>query len=136
MGFRSTATSTGVEGEGFGLFMVREIAKKHGGITKCTCEAEPESIYNVPYLDSYICYLSDKIKNNEQKKLLEDMRKESERLKNKNVYQRIYFDKPTYNFMFQPYEKNAELIKKQTYKITFSMEIAPRHKQEEVENNV
>ena len=137
MGFRSSATSEKVDGEGFGLFMVKRIAQKHAGDVICDCDAEPISKYNIPLIESYIYFLESQVSiDQKQKKLLGDLYTERNRLMKENIYQQVFNDNPICNFGFQTHEKNEELVRTHTYKVTFSMIIAPKHKQEEADSHV
>lgn len=121
---------TSYPGEGFGLYLVQEIAELHDGKAACS-SSKLISLYNIPLIQTCIDELDGDERDQDFKILLNE---EKERLiangeYDKIVNKEIRFDKRliTRDSLFQE-------IHKATYEVIFEIEIASMHMQEEEKN--
>jgi len=124
------------EGEGFGLFFVKEIAEEHAGNAWCECDAKAISKYNVSYLKGGIDYLKsiqrERELNRKESGLLDNLDKELTRLIDEGIFYKIVNGEATIFFNGQnesPKEFLKQLVKP-TFEVTFYLEIPPKHIQD------
>ena len=122
-------------GEGFGLFLVKEVTDEHYGRCWCECGSNAISEYNISFIKGGIEYLQ-RGKNNlndEEAELLKSLLAEDVLLTNKGIYDMVVQEHIKFNMNKRAPQEFLNELRKPTYEVIFYLEIPPKYIQEEKE---